>query len=453
MTKYIHHFTNVKDYNTMRNGSDYIEPWTSLTDGRGLDYNKEHDYYRDYLTFEIVQAGTWGIICSGSDNLKTISYRLNRESWQEMTSSTSGTTIDVSLGDEIEVKGANNQYSDSSQYNYFYGSSHYNVKGNIMSLLYGDDFIGNNIIPVSNAFEYLFKSTNITDASDLILPATTLKTKCYMNMFNGSTLVNSPLYLPAMTLTNYCYNNMFNDCINLTSTPELPAVTMKSYCYGSMFRGCTSLTTAPELPATTLAGYCYWYMFNGCTSLTTAPELPATTLENYCYTYMFQGCTSLTETPMLSSTTLANYCYSCMFDGCTNLTTVQATLPATSLRESCYSAMFKGCSKLTTAPTLPATTLATKCYASMFRGCSNLTTAPILPATTLVERCYERLFDSCAKLKYIKCLATDISASMCTYYWVTGIAASGTFEKNSSMSSWTTGISGIPSGWTQQNAS
>jgi hypothetical protein len=51
------------------------------------------------------------------------------------------------------------------------------------------------------------------------------------------------------------------------------------------------------------------------------------------------------------------------------------------------------------------------------------------------------------------CLATNISASDCTYNWVNGVASNGTFTKVASMSSWTTGTNGIPSGWTVQDYS
>ena len=234
------------------------------------------------------------------------------------------------------------------------------------------------------------------------------------NMFSGSTaefevegnimsLINSENFATLTTLeSGFTFVRLFSDCTGLTSAENLilPATTLAYYCYGGMFLGCTSLTTAPKLPAMTLADYCYAMMFHGCTSLTTAPKLPATTLAGYCYNYMFQGCT-----------------------------------------------------KLITAPALPATTLTEACYVSMFAGCTSLTTAPELPATTLAYGCYASMFQDCASLNYIKCLATDISAPDCTNYWVYGVASTGTFIKAAGMASWTTGASGIPSGWTVQDAS
>ena len=136
-----------------------------------------------------------------------------------------------------------------------------------------------------------------------------------------------------------------------------------------------------------------------------------------------------------------------------NITSAEKlSLPATTLANKCYQMMFYGCTSLTTAPELPATTLAERCYSNMFSGCTSLTTAPELPATTLAGNCYYGMFYDCTKLNYIKCLATDISASDCLYSWVTNVASTGTFVKATGMTSWSTGKSGIPSGWTVVDA-
>ena len=121
----------------------------------------------------------------------------------------------------------------------------------------------------------------------------------------------------------------------------------------------------------------------------------------------------------------------------------------------CFFRLFYNCSTLVDASNLilPATTLTRNCYAYMFEGCSSLTTAPELPATTLAYQCYVFMFAQCSSLNYIKCLATDISATECTNYWLYNVASSGTFVKDASMTSWSSGDSGIPSGWTIQDAS
>ena len=122
-------------------------------------------------------------------------------------------------------------------------------------------------------------------------------------------------------------------------------------------------------------------------------------------------------------------------------------------KPSVFQALFAECSGITSAENLilPATTLGEHCYVYMFAICENLTKAPELPAQILKAGCYLQMFYVCTSLNYIKCLATDISATNCTWAWVQEVASSGTFVKASS-ATWPTGSSGIPNNWTVQNA-
>ena len=192
--------------------------------------------------------------------------------------------------------------------------------------------------------------------------------------------------------------------ISGTGFSGLTDLSRGSWIFHNLFAGCTGLTSAEELnlPATALSYFTYYGMFENCTSLTKAPELPATNIYVECYERMFAGCTSLTKAPSI--------------------------LPATNLKSTCYRFMFQNCTSLRTAPELPATNLYYNCYMYMFAGCTNL--------------------------NYIKCLATNISATGCTNSWVSGVqTSSGTFVKNPNMSSWTTGNNGIPTNWAVQDAS
>lgn len=119
----------------------------------------------------------------------------------------------------------------------------------------------------------------------------------------------------------------------------------------------------------------------------------------------------------------------------------------------CFSGLFLGTEVINIDKGfLPATYIADSCYQQMFQSCTSLVNAPELPATTLVSYCYYSMFHGCSKLNYIKMLATDISATNCLSYWTYGVANTGTFVKNPAMTSLPTGVSGIPSGWTVQNA-
>ena len=360
--------------------------------------------------------------------------------WKKMDVNTIITLANA--GDEVYIRGLLSGDNSLSDYTQFKMTGKIAASGNCNVI-----WNYNNLnAPLRQYCGYsMFQGcTSLTTSPEL--PATILAGNCYNSMFLNCTSLTTTPELPATTLADGCYDSMFLNCTSLTTSPELPATTLANYCYYYMFYGCTSLTTTPELPATKLANDCYDSMFKGCTSLTKAPELPATTLAYGCYQSMFYGCKSLTTAPELPATTLASWCYREMFSGCTSLTTAPE-LPATTLAYGCYRFMFNGCTSLTTAPELPATTLAKVCYGSMFNGCTNLTTAPELPATTLTYYCYYYMFYGCSKLNYIKCLATDISESNCTYNWVDGVSPTGTFVKVQD-TSWSTGYNGIPYDWT-----
>ena len=233
-------------------------------------------------------------------------------------------TADVPAQKRLYFKSDRSRWYNTST-STFKVSDRYNVGGNIMSLLYMDDFIGRYTFPTNESyiFGYMFYGeSNLMNANDLVLPATTLNQLCYSDMFEGCTSLATTPALPATTLVDGCYIRMFEGCTSLATAPELPATTLDYRCYIRMFYGCSSLATAPALPATTLANSCYSDMFEGCTSLATAPALPATTLTRNCYQYMFQGCSSLTSAPALPATKLTRYCYYNMFNSCSNLKTV-----------------------------------------------------------------------------------------------------------------------------------
>ena len=127
------------------------------------------------------------------------------------------------------------------------------------------------------------------------------------------------------------------------------------------------------------------------------------------------------------------------------------SLCSSDLYNSAFAFLFQNARNLVDASglILPSVTEA-KCYSSMFYGCTSLTTAPELPATTLADGCYQSMFRGCSNLKYLKCLATNIStgsSSPTTYNWVRDVPSGGTFVKKAGVT-WPTGASGIPKNWT-----
>ena len=59
----------------------------------------------------------------------------------------------------------------------------------------------------------------------------------------------------------------------------------------------------------------------------------------------------------------------------------------------------------------------------------------------------EGMFYDCLNVDKITCLATDVTAVDCTLNWTYNVAQNGTFYKDPSMFSWSTGTDGIPSNW------
>ena len=227
------------------------------------------DYATEYFTIESLEDNNQ-IGITRLDR-PSIEISTDKRTWTTVTPNAAPTYfITLNAGEKVYIKGSNNAYYDISwsTQGYFTSTGKFNVSGNIMSLLYADDFQNKTTLSSSDTFSYLFYHVDkLLSAEHLVLPAT--------------------------TLTNNCYGNMFDGCSSLTTAPELPATTLAVSCYAYMFYGCSSLTTAPELPATTIDINCYAYMFYGCSSLTTAPDLPATTLVNNCYKSMFAYCSSL----------------------------------------------------------------------------------------------------------------------------------------------------------------
>ena len=223
---------------------------TVITLGGPLASPVEHDYSADYLTFRVLTSGTisWKSVGNVTN---TIEYSINNGEWTSITATSNGVAISAMQGDLVRFRANNTAYATSnSKYSGFEGgTATYDIEGNIMSLLYGDNFSGSTTLPEYDyIFCSLFKKAPVVSAENLVLPATTLKT----------------------------------------------------YCYRSLFSNCTTLTNAPALPATTLAKGCYWYMFEKC-AITEAPALNATTLVNECYGYMFTGCSRLAKITCLAT--------------------------------------------------------------------------------------------------------------------------------------------------------
>ncbi len=420
-TEYVHLIDTVTNFEDKYYGDWYHEPWVSLTlEDEKVHYNKR---FNGYLRFDVLTDGQIKWTSSDTAITRTIEYSVNGGKWVEITSTTGGTAIDVSAGDTVFLRGSNRQYAEVIDRGYIYPETgildiynnnnvrtvsfsgttcQVNLAGNVLSMIYRNGFRKRSSLPGECNFYGMFNMGNVLKSIDgLSLPATRITEGCYAYMLKGGDYT-TPVNLPARKVKEACYRNIFADS-KITSVPELGALNTAKYAFSGMFAR-TNVSTVPSdyLSFTTdLSLGCYDSMFRGCQQLTTFPVLPATTVP-----------------------------------------------------QKGYNQMFENCVKLTTAPELPATTLGDTCYYGMFKGCTGLTVAPDLPAPTLVHSCYQEMFRNCTNLNYIRCLATDISAENCVLFWVQNVAPSGTFVKPASMTGWRIDdISGIPIGWTVEDAS
>lgn len=188
------------------------------------------------LTIEATTDGTI-IVTDPKEGMK---YSLNDGVKNTMSGNIE---INVAAGDKVQL------YGDGTNITKYYGTCITDgtagciAYGNIMSLVDEENYVTATTLQ-TYAFTGLFTgNTTLTDASGLLLPATTFAERCYFAMFLNCTALVKALALPATTLADYCYSDMFNGCSSLTTACELPAVTLKESCYDSMFRGCTSLSS------------------------------------------------------------------------------------------------------------------------------------------------------------------------------------------------------------------
>ena len=226
--KYINKYETEAEVQAAINNGELLKPYVAyITSSDTIDWNSKDkiDYSKMYLTIEALENGNISV------RYDTFQYSLNGGNWTQFIKN-----VNVALvkGDKIRIKN-----NDEGSYYPFTTNFRFNIYGNIMSAVKGDNFLTNKQVSNYYFLEYL-KGHKVVDASNLILPSNT-----YMRL----------------------YEDMFERCTNLTTAPELPATTLAQGCYRGMFNGCTSLTTAPTLLATTLAASCYGGMFNGCSSL------------------------------------------------------------------------------------------------------------------------------------------------------------------------------------------
>ena len=159
-------------------------------------------------------------------------------------------TITLNEGESIYLKGNNNGLNCSDNDTYAtkingtvnVSAGPFEASGNIMSLLWGDNFIGKTDAPIpytsdkaGYTFDYLFSGTsntarnNIYSAKNLVLPLNTYPKWCYQAFFRYSNLYYAPKELPAEVAQDR--NTLiwfYSECSNLEETSVVRLTTTSS---------------------------------------------------------------------------------------------------------------------------------------------------------------------------------------------------------------------------------
>ena len=139
------------------------------------NYAKElsENYELDYLTFNILSSGVipWRVVTDGGTaaSPRSIEYSINDGQWVSITAG-AATQIQVVTGDVVRFRATNTKYCDGTNNKSYNGfdclnvsnAATYNVEGNIMSLLYGDNFVDKVVFPSGSTFTFnsLFRQSN-----------------------------------------------------------------------------------------------------------------------------------------------------------------------------------------------------------------------------------------------------------------------------------------------------
>lgn len=356
----------------------------------------------NYLCFTALEDGTFTFTIPAelsTTDLTSFSYSKDGKHWTTLLNNNSEdvvhTTPTVSNGERLYLKGEALRYNNNSTYSASFkitSTGTFNISGNILSLLFGDDFIGkeNYVFDNSNKylFAYLFSSKKVISAENMVIDIYQVPPQGLRGLFSDSNIV-----LPPSINCSRCSENsfsfMFRNCTSLTTVPNLAFIKTISLGndqifmegFKSMFEGCSSLKYSTPID----------YIYTGKGG------------SNMAFQNMFRGCTSLEETPILQ---IRGYV------------------------------------------STPTTFSSTSSCDSMFYECSNLIKAPTLRAETTKNYSYRNMFYKCSKLNYIVNLVINVSGSSPLQNHAVNVAANGIYVKHIN-ATWTdTGTNGVPAAWT-----
>lgn len=243
MLKYFKSFEEHSSYESYMNNRPILANFDYCEDEDHV--HVKHINYEDwYVRTTAFTAGTisfniWKNM--GTEYITSISYsKDNGQTWFTTNNIDNKDEhlqiiVDVNPKDEILWKGIAqqlgfyDQIEDNNVGSFFSSTAEFIVDGNIMSLLYGDNFLGEHTLNYEYMFTRLFFNSDGEDIMSCLL----------ISAYN--------LRLPTSISYNNCYMDMFYNCTYLKSAPKiLPYIsTIESYNL-YMFQNCTSLIKFPD---------------------------------------------------------------------------------------------------------------------------------------------------------------------------------------------------------------
>ena len=350
--KYLKKFQNHSQYESYI-ASGYTRPNISYCVQESYVHYNPITMADKYLTFTALEDTTFKLTIGSAVSesiLSSISYSTdNGKTWNTTNNVDSETvtitTPTINTGNKVLWKGIGtgvsttiNNSNRPSTSSIFSSSGSFNAEGNIMSLIYDDDFSDKKSVQGTYNFALLFYSYNTTDtakvvsAKDMVLPIKSVPTCGYFRMFQGCTLVEAPSVIEAESIAASGCMSTFWGCENLKTIPKLQATTLGVESCKAMFESCTGLETVTEIPTATSADITsYDNIFNQCTGLTSVTIQNGVTSIGQ---YAFQNCSGLTSVNIPNSITSIGMF---AFSNCSGLTSFEIPSGVTSINAQVFS--------------------------------------------------------------------------------------------------------------------
>ena len=249
---------------------------------------------RNYLAFTIIGSS------AQLSHSKGVNYSLDGGvTWARCYTN----PIEIPEGSTVLFKNVPSSISSDDGIGYFTvtvanGGGVY-VHGNIMSLLYGDDFENKIVVP-DYAFINAFKSVPIIGVDKGLLPALKVGSLAYHKLFYGQKHISEYPDLPATDIGENCYSQMFEFAGAGVPMQALCAKNLSYCCYSNMFYN-SAITQSPIIYINgNIDQQAFSYMFSS-TNISRMREFRVNNYSGFMhvnvglFTRTFANCSYLTE--------------------------------------------------------------------------------------------------------------------------------------------------------------